>query len=105
MIKQYKETDSIISIFFYPLNIKFDFCCKTNIANIRKTYKYKENFVACREEEGIQLINEMKKRFSATVNTTNKSNILMKNIDSNSMIELVSQIIFYAFTILFIFAL
>lgn len=55
-------------------------------------YINKENFIACREEEGIQLIKEMKKRFSATVTTVGKS--LIKNMDVNLTIELVSQIIY-----------
>lgn len=38
------------------------------------------------EQEGIQLIQEMKRRFSATVNTASKN--LLKNIDVNSVTEL-----------------
>lgn len=57
-------------------------CLSNNI------YQYKENFVACREDEGIQLIKEMKGRFSATVSVASKN--LIKNVDVTSTIELVS---------------
>jgi len=43
----------------------------------------------CREEEGVQLIKEMKVRFSATVSTSSRG--LIRAADINSPIELVSQ--------------